>query len=401
MVSDEGLSARSINKAGLARALSESHKQTWGILSSLAPEQWTVRYDPGINPPLWEYGHVAWFTEWWILRNAHFDSHGETVAEIPSMLAGADRWFNSSRVPHRDRWTLDLPQLPAIRQYAGDVLHAVLARLDGAAETDAALYRHRLALFHEDMHAEALTYMRQTLDYPCHSKFDMPATDPDAGEAEVDGCAFDMGLGGDAAFAFDNEMPPMRVTIAPFRIDRNCVSNRSYVEFVEAGGYRDPRWWSDAGRAWLFGVAPEHPSRWRRTSGGALGWEHRWFGRWEPLPLDEPVCHVNAHEAQAYARWAGRRLPGEAEWECAATQGAIDWGTGVWEWTADTFDPFPGFEAGLYKEYSAPWFHTHRSVRGGSFATRPRMRHPRYRNFYVPERNDLFIGFRTCAPAGA
>ena len=122
---------------------------------------------------------------------------------------------------------------------------------------------------------------------------------------------------------------------------------------------------------------------------------------WRPLAPDAPVCHVNAFEAEAYCRWAGRRLPRESEWEHAATRhgrddGAFRWGRAVWEWTADPFLPYPGFVPDRYREYSAPWFGTHRAVRGGSFATHPWMRHPRYRNFYTPERSDLFIGFRTC-----
>ena len=177
-------------------------------------------------------------------------------------------------------------------------------------------------------------------------------------------------------------------------MSRTCVSNARFAEFVDAGGYADRRWWSDEGRAWLEQAATPHPHYWRK---GARGWEHRWFGRWEPLPPDQPVCHVNAYEAEAFCRWAGRRLPTEAEWERAATLGLIDWGGAVWEWTADPFAPYPGFSADRYRDYSQPWFHTHRGVRGGSFITQPRMHHPRYRNFYLPHRNDIFVGFRTSA----
>jgi gamma-glutamyl hercynylcysteine S-oxide synthase len=117
------------------------------------------------------------------------------------------------------------------------------------------------------------------------------------------------------------------------------------------------------------------------------------------VTLARPVVHVNCFEAEAWCRWAGRRLPTEVEWEIAAESGASRgwrWGE-VWEWTASAFRPYPGFVADPYREYSAPWFGTHQAVRGASFATRARMRHARYRNFYLPERDDIFVGFRSCA----
>ena len=137
-----------------------------------------------------------------------------------------------------------------------------------------------------------------------------------------------------------------------------------------------------------------------RAGGGTRGtWETRWFDRWLPLDPDQPVIHLSAWEAEAYARWAGRRLPTAAEWEhAAASQPAFAWGRSVWEWTASTFTPYPGFAAGPYRDYSAPWFGDHRELRGGAFATHARLHDPRYRNFFQPDRNDVFAGFRTAAP---
>jgi gamma-glutamyl hercynylcysteine S-oxide synthase len=126
----------------------------------------------------------------------------------------------------------------------------------------------------------------------------------------------------------------------------------------------------------------------------------RWFDRWLPLDPDLPVIHVNAFEALAYCEWAGRRLPSAAQWERAATvlgRDGFDWGHSVWEWTADAFQPFAGFTAGPYKDYSAPWFGSHRELRGGAFATHARLHDVHYRNFFVPQRTDVFTGFRTAS----
>lgn len=404
----EGLVARRLAGRALDAALLGAHRRTQAILADLAScrsaiaSGWDVPLLATINPPLWEYGHLAWFAEWWVLRDPRpaLDAEGPWLARRPSMLEHADRWFDSARVAHDTRWHLELPPRRAIDDYVERVLDGVRTRLASIDPgDDAALEPIRLALFHEDMHGEALVYLRQTLDYPAPSAVDasLERVDAQSSSLPIPGGTFVRGTSTDDGFAFDNEMPSVTTTLAPFEIDRDCVSNRAYRDFVEAGGYRDARLWSAAGRRWLASSTRTHPARWRADASSGSRWLHRWFGEWQPLPLDRPVCHVNAFEAEAYAAWVGRRLPRETEWEQAATtSGDFRWGRAVWEWTADPFEPHPGFRAGRYREYSAPWFGTHRSVRGASFATHARMRHPRYRNFYMPERDDLFIGFRTC-----
>ena len=319
-----------------------------------------------VNPPLWEIGHVGWFQEHWCLR------YEDGKALRPSIVGNADALYNSSTVPHDTRWDLPLPDLRATRAYLSAVLEKTLERLAREPENDRLRYFVRLATLHEDMHAEALHYTHQTLGYP-NPEIGVRAlfksgSDPDL---EFGGGALRLGAERDEErFIFDNEKWAHDVEVKPFAIAARPVSNGEYRQYVEAGGAM--------------------PRYWRRLDGE---WQERRFDRWEPLAPSEPVRHVSWNEAQAYCRWAKRRLPTEAEWQYAASR--MHWGD-VWEWTASTFSPFPGFSADPYADYSQPWFDTHKVLKGASFATPSRVVHPGFRNFYMPERGDVFAGFRTC-----
>jgi ergothioneine biosynthesis protein EgtB len=350
-----------------------------------------------INPPLWELGHTAWFAEWFVLRRAASSRPGD--ADGHSLLARGDDWFDSSLVAHRTRWALDLPGTGAIQTYCAEVLERILEGLAGEPADDAALYPYRLALAHEDMHGEALLYTMQTLGLGLRSEMSgtMPAPPP-AGEIGFGGGIFLRGGDQSRGFVFDNERAAARCRVAPFAIDAAPVTNARYLAFVEDGGYRDGRHWSEAGRAWLAESARSAPRYWRRESGGDGGWQQLRFGRRVALAPEAAVRHLNLYEAQAFCRWSGRRLPTEDEWEFAALSGhpQFAWGS-VWEWTASPFLPFPGFTPDRYLDYSAPWFGSRQVLRGASFATPARLRSPHFRNFYTPERDDIFAGFRTCA----
>ena len=408
-MSDKHASFRTAGPRELAAALRDARHYTLALFDILAE----AGYDQAaqvprlsiVNPPLWELGHTAWFAEWFVLREASGSQPGE--ARGHSLLARGDDWFDSGNVAHRTRWALDLPGPGAIKTYCHEVLDRILDRLARESDDDAALYPYRLALAHEDMHGEALLYTIQTLGLvvdPARMRQVAPAPGPaGAGQGQI-ACAGGSFLrGGEQSrgFVFDNERAAAECRVAPFSIDAQLVSNGAFMAFVEAGGYQRPEYWSEAGRAWLMAQERSAPRYWRRA--GANGWSTVVFGH--PLALDarQPVRHVNHHEALAYCAWAGRRLPTEAEWEYAATapaadgQPAFSWGR-LWEWTSSPFLPFAGFAADRYREYSAPWFGTRQTLRGASFATPARMRSAHFRNFFTPERDDIFAGFRTCAP---
>ena len=315
-----------------------------------------------VNPPLWEIGHVGWFQEYWCLRRRADGTFAD------SMLPGADALYDSSSVAHGTRWGLPLPDLKATRAYLANVLERVLARIEREPEDEALRYFVRLATLHEDMHAEAFHYTHQTLSYAAPFDNSQPVK---GGDIDCKGGTFQMGAKADSGdFVFDNEKWAHEVEVAPFRIASAPVTNAQFLAYVEDGG-KAPRYWSKLGGQWM----------------------ERRFSKFMPLQGEAPVRHVDWHEAQAWCRWAERRLPSEAEWQFAAA--SFHWGD-VWEWTSGAFDPFPGFSADPYTDYSQPWFGTHKVLKGASFATPRRLVRPGFRNFYLPERGDVFAGFRTC-----
>ncbi|HEY0825790.1 MAG TPA: selenoneine synthase SenA, partial [Ramlibacter sp.] len=362
--------------------------------AALGPEP-HLPYAEELNPPLWELGHVAWFQEWWIARNpqrALGMRAGAGEPRGPSLLPAADGWYDSGRIPHRTRWELPLPEAERTLSYLQRTLAGTLELLDAlpADAGDDALYFFRLATLHEQMHAEAAVYMGQSLGIPLRESAE-PAAAAARGELVAGGQRFALGSQ-DSGFAFDNELGAHEVELAPFVIDDQPVTWGAFLPFLESGGYEDLQWWTPEGRAWLAHLRRRAPAGLRRT---ASGWEQMRHGRWQELHADRPAVHLCAHEADAWCRWAGRRLPTEAEWECAAlTRPGFRWGH-VWEWTASPFRPYPGFTPHPYRDYSQPWFGTRRVLRGASAATAPALAHARYRNFFEPHRRDILAGFRS------
>ena len=384
-----------------------------------------------VNPVLWELGHVAWFQERWCLRLRPDESLSE------SLLAGADELYDSAAVAHDARWDLPLPSLKATLEYQDRVLDRVLAKSRLEPDNEWFFYFAQLALFHEDMHAEAFHYTRQTLGYSDPLNGEVPRDEAPGtieGDAEIPGGTYLIGAARNSGFHFDNEKWAHRVELRSFRIARTAVTNEQFLEFVRAGGYLRREWWSEEGWRWKTEASAEAPRYWKKTDGD---WFERRFHRWTAPAAELPVMHVNWHEAEAYCRYSGRRLPSEAEWEATASlsnrseRRRYPWGDAadpqranlggsgrarvsdfaagdgfagcrqmlgnVWEWTSSPFVPYSDFVRDPYIEYSEPWFGTHKVLRGGSFATPARLVHNTWRNFYTPDRGDVFVGFRTCA----
>jgi gamma-glutamyl hercynylcysteine S-oxide synthase len=424
----------------LAEWVRDARTRTVDLVADLSDEQLLGPRLAIVNPLLWEIGHVAWFQEKWALRHA--------AGKTP-IRPGVDSIYDSSAIAHDTRWDLLLPSRQETLVYIMAVRDAVLERIEAGKLTDSDRYFIQLGVFHEDMHTEAFTYTRQTLGYPAprFSHLETRASGeagPLEGDVEIPGGRFLLGALPGEPFVFDNEKWAHPVQVHSFIIARAAVTQGEFAEFVEAQGYRRREFWSEQGWSWRLKVKAEHPVHWRREAAGR--WLRRQFDRWLPLEPHRPVLHVNWWEAEAYCKWAGRRLPTEVEWEVAAASepagsgsalaeakrrfpwgdapptselanlggrsaGAVDVAAfaagdsafgcrqmigNVWEWTASSFEPYPGFEVDPYREYSQPWFSTHKVLRGGAWPTQPRLLRNTWRNFYTPDRRDVWAGFRTC-----
>jgi iron(II)-dependent oxidoreductase len=428
----------------LADWVRDARQRTLALIADLDDEQLLGPRLPIVNPLLWEIGHLAWFQEKWVLRHS---------CNYPPIRGDADPLYDSAAVAHDLRWDLPLPSREETLRYLREVRDRVLEQIERRPAEDL-WYFVQLSVLHEDMHGEAFLYSRQTLGYAAPSgrvgsqETHAPTSRgaPFPGDVAIPGGAFQLGATPNEAFVFDNEKWAHDLQLKPFRIARAAVTQAEFAAFVDDGGYRRQPLWSPEGWAWKESVAAQGPVYWRRIAG--LGWQRRNYNQWVALEPYRPVLHVNWYEADAYCRWAGRRLPTESEWEAAAAAvpeagghrlGAgkhrFPWGDefptprhanlsglasgcvavdalpdgdsafgcrqmigNVWEWTASDFLPYPGFVADPYKEYSQPWFGTHKVLRGGCWATQARLLRNTWRNFYTPDRRDVWAGFRTCGP---
>lgn len=382
--------ARRQSPAELCDALAAARRATLSATLDLSDEQWLMPYETFIQPTAWDLGHLSWFAEFWMLRGPHrLGRDGHQNPSRPARFVGPDENYDSAKVCHADRWTMKLYGRNELCDLLAGQLEACLERVRSDGDDPDTAYFAHLSLFHELMHLEAICWTRAGLGYGCPNGLGMPAVEP-AEQIVVPEGGYIIGEGEDGEFLFDNE-GAAPVHLDAFSIDSQPVRNDAFLAFVEDGGYdRDELWPSDAA------ARRSLPARWRRADSGEIEQCH--YGTWQSLPLDRPVVHVSAYEAEAFCRWAGRRLPTAEQWEVATRYG-LHWGHSVWEWTDTVFHPRHCFRPGPYVTYSSPWFHLQREVRGGAYTTHSLMHDPRYRNFFLARRTDVFTGFRTVAPA--
>ncbi len=354
-------------------------------------------------PPLWLLGYVGWFQEWWISRNTQRGLGSQCSCQplrLASIEPTADELWNPGLSSRSDRWLQAYPDAMSVKAYLLETLECSLELLEKADDTDAALYFYRLALAREDQIGEQFLVMAQALGL----KLVVPAAPAMVYRAPLSLPATRWQMGASKpGFAWDNELGPHEVQVPEFEIDAQPISWAQYVEFIDDGGYDNAQHWSAKGWEWLQEQASREGRRGPRyveqigvASGAVLTTR---FGQAQRAAAQSSAQHVTWHEAQAFAQWAGRRLPTEVEWEIAAhkAQGmGFRWGD-VWEWTTNTFSPYPGFSAGPWFNYSAKNFEQCKTLRGASFATRARMKQPTFRGFALPQVDGGFWGFRTCA----
>lgn len=448
----ESLDEQSL-KQYVADELGRSRSRSLALTTSVLEEsELLAQHSRLMSPLVWDLAHIGNYEELWLLREA---------AGLAAMRPELDDIYDAFEHPRATRPSLPLLMPAEAGDYLGLVRRRVLDALDsirldqpgsgvdtafGGARSGllSAAFVFGMVLQHEHQHDETMlaTHQLRRGDpvFPATDALPAPAALIASAEVLVPAGAFTMGTSTDS-WALDNERPAHQVELASYLIDTVPVSNAAYRAFVEAGGYDDERLWTPAGWRWRCESGKRSPAFWVRESGA---WLRRRFARVEPLPDDEPVQHVCWFEADAYARWAGRRLPTEAEWEKAAswdpatrTKTRFPWGDDaptaehanlgqtryhpapagsfprgaspsgalqmvgdVWEWTATEFTGYPGFRSFPYKEYSEVFFDDgYRVLRGGCWATDPLASRTTFRNWDHPIRRQIFAGFRTARDA--
>jgi gamma-glutamyl hercynylcysteine S-oxide synthase len=391
-------------KQAIAERLAEARRRTLLLIEPLTEEQLNRVYTPILSPLVWDLGHIGNFEELWLVQR---------IGDREPLRGELGRFYDAIENPRSTRGELPILKGDDALSYMEQVRERTLEVLDevdldsGEDPLLADGFIYEMLLAHEHQHNETMLQLIQMVDgYEPVERDDGPAAEPVADGPEmvrVDGGEVEIGAGPDG-FAYDNERPRHRREIEPFSIDRAPVTTQAFGEFI-----------ADTGA--------EPPMYWERDGDG--GWITTRMGRAEPLDPRQPVIHVSWHQADAFARWAGKRLPTEFEWEAAAAGadpqranldqlafgcapagayadacsdcGAVQMIGDVWEWTSSDFLAYPGFSAFPYPEYSEVFIgDEYKVLRGGAWATRRDVVRPTFRNWDLAERSQIFAGFR-CA----
>jgi gamma-glutamyl hercynylcysteine S-oxide synthase len=431
---------RPTDRRAIERDLREARARTFLLLEPLSDEELREQHDPLMSPILWDLGHIAHFEELWLIRNL---AGPIEFVEMPGL-------YNPFEHPRSERGSLPLPGIDHCRQVMHEIRERVLERL-AQVDFDAGPtllregYVYRMVLQHEYQHNETILQtlqLKRGAPYVPAQRYDVPADGSglSVGSDQMvrfPGGSVEIGTY-DRSAAYDNERSRHPVHLQPFWIDIYPVTNAQFERFIAEGGYTRRELWSDAGWTWLQQSKVQAPKYWTAIAGG---WVSRSMDRTGPVAPLHPVCHVCYYEAEAYARFVGKRLPTEFEWEAAASwdpdtglKRTYPWGEAeatpqlanldqlsfgtapvgsygynvspigcygmigdVWEWTSSDFLPYPGFESFPYREYSEAFFgQEYKVLRGGSWATRPGAIRNSFRNWDYPIRRQIFSGFR-CA----
>ena len=398
---DDPLAMRQASAGCLSLALMDARNRSlrwWAALENLV----LAEGPPMFDPPAWLVGQSAWFQEYWIARCPQ-RGRGADADPLGPRLSGidprADGWFAPAGLTRPERWRHAADMAEGLRDYLAATLDTTLELLDKAEESDRGLYFYRLALLHEDRLAETLAELARTVDLPLSAE--APALPDLPARARRDRLGFSackawQGTPSEG-FAPDNERPALQLSVPDFEIDAQPVSWLEFAEFAADGGYDDRRWWAPEGWDWIEAQARRAPRHVEQLAGGVLLRRH---GRVERAPGGQSVQHVSWYEADAWCRWAGRRLPTELEWSVAVADArarGFVWGDGF-EWIIGTARPWAGHRDGPASLDREPAQVQWRVLRGASPATVPRLRHPGARRFAAPQSDTLFSSFRSCVP---